>query len=99
MGGLWRYLPSLSVIPRQNLGVILGMGKIHSILEVVDVQPKSSMHCFHICVGFSTVIHVGRAMCVVYVILAHADVCALIVLNTCVNSEPLLYSFVLIFPN
>jgi len=36
MGGPWRYLPSFSVIPRRNVGVILGIGEIPFIPKVVE---------------------------------------------------------------
>jgi hypothetical protein len=62
------------------------MDEIHFFPEVVEARPKSSMCCFFIRSCFSISSHVGCALCVFDVVLAHAGVCSLSLLNVCGNS-------------
>jgi hypothetical protein len=64
------------------------MGEIHSIPEVIEAQPQSSMCRFRICTGLCSVSHAVHALCMLYVVLANPDVCMLILLNTHGTSEP-----------
>jgi hypothetical protein len=75
------------------------MVEIYFIPEVVEARPKSSMHHFCIHVGFLIVSRAPCTLCMLYIVLAHADVHALSLLNVHKIQDPFLHSFVGILPN
>jgi hypothetical protein len=94
-----QHLPSFLAIPRRNLGAILGMGEIPFIPKVVEARPNSSMCRLCVCVGISTVSSALCTLCTSYIVLTHVDVHTLLWMNVCRFLEPLLHSFMVVFPN